>query len=183
VTDTDQPPTEHSLHDILIADDDPDLRSLFARILGRAGFDADTVEEGIAALAAAGQAPRKLVILDIDMPGATGLEVCRVLKAQNGPSRVGGGAPDGLPRVLLVSAHNTRADLETGYAQGQTTTSPSPSARVNLSTVLQRCSADADHCSLRRRRCTARQPAAELAVTRPEPAGRSPRAAMEVLRS
>jgi DNA-binding response OmpR family regulator len=119
VTDTDQPRPGEKLHDILIADDDPDLRSLFARILARAGFEADTAEDGIAALAAAAQAPRRLVILDVNMPGATGLEVCRVLKAP--PAALGsadGTQRDGRPRVLLVSADDSSADLATGYAAG-----------------------------------------------------------------
>ena len=67
---------------ILIADDDEDLRETLAEqfALG-GGFETRTASSGQEALAILDSARIDLLILDLDMPGMDGFEVCRRLRA------------------------------------------------------------------------------------------------------
>ena len=65
---------------ILVADDDDDLRALLAKALGTQ-YEVKLAADGGDTLSIAGQAPPPdLILLDVNMPGATGFEVCQVLK-------------------------------------------------------------------------------------------------------
>ena len=68
---------------ILVADDDPGIRRLLQVVLTQAAeCEVHAVADGVQALAGAREMQPVLVILDIDMPGLTGLEVCQVLKRE-----------------------------------------------------------------------------------------------------
>jgi DNA-binding NarL/FixJ family response regulator len=69
---------------ILIAEDDQGCRSLISTILGEAGYDTVDVARGSDAQAAARRVRPDLVILDIDLPGLTGYEVCSALRTEFG---------------------------------------------------------------------------------------------------
>jgi CheY-like chemotaxis protein/tRNA A-37 threonylcarbamoyl transferase component Bud32 len=66
---------------VLAADDDPALRSVLARALRGWGYEAVAVADGIEAWAILKRpdAP-PIAVLDWDMPGLSGLEVCRLLR-------------------------------------------------------------------------------------------------------
>ena len=66
---------------ILIVEDDPDIAALIAHFLEKAGFGSETVSDGGRALGRAREAPPDLVILDLMLPGLSGLEVCRALRS------------------------------------------------------------------------------------------------------
>ncbi len=68
---------------ILLADDEPDILESVVYTLEREGFDVDTASDGDAALEAARQPRYDLLILDVMMPGLSGLEVCRVVRAES----------------------------------------------------------------------------------------------------
>ena len=65
---------------ILIADDDADLLALIGFTLSQAGFEVSTASDGPAALHAFSAESPDFVLLDINMPGASGLEVCRKIR-------------------------------------------------------------------------------------------------------
>jgi len=65
---------------ILIAEDDRDIADLIAHYVQKAGWTARVVGAGDDALAYARQQPVDLVILDVMLPGMSGLEVCRALR-------------------------------------------------------------------------------------------------------
>lgn len=66
---------------ILVVEDDADIAALIAHYLEKAGYVSETVSDGGRALTAARETPRDLVILDLMLPGLSGLEVCKALRA------------------------------------------------------------------------------------------------------
>ena len=66
---------------ILIVEDDPDIAELVGRYLDKAGFIPDRVASGREALTAIAARPPDLLVLDLMLPHVDGLEVCRVLRA------------------------------------------------------------------------------------------------------
>ena len=94
---------------IVIAEDDEDILELVVFLLTEAGFDTIGVTDGLAALAAIEADPPRLAILDIQMPGMSGIEVLRQIRAS---------ATLGDLEVILLSAHALDADIDTGYAAG-----------------------------------------------------------------
>ena len=71
---------EQPVKQVLVADDDPDLRDILRSILEPDGFSVTEAEDGARTLEAVRQRPPDLLILDYMMPQVTGPEVCRLLK-------------------------------------------------------------------------------------------------------
>lgn len=69
-------------HKILIADDEPDILEIVSYNLRKEGFEVYTAPDGNAALQQARLHHPDLIILDIMMPGKTGVEVCQILRTQ-----------------------------------------------------------------------------------------------------
>ena len=68
---------------ILIADDDPDLLDLVAYALTQAGYLVVKASDGTAALALFEAETPDIAILDINMPGATGFDVCSAIRSRS----------------------------------------------------------------------------------------------------
>jgi CheY-like chemotaxis protein len=66
---------------VLVADDDSDIRELVAYKLAQGGHQVTVVEDGLSALNAVRDGSVELALLDIRMPGMSGLDVCRELRA------------------------------------------------------------------------------------------------------
>ena len=66
---------------ILVADDEPDVLNLIVSNLCYAGFDVLKAEDGPSALSIAKSRSLHLLVLDLMLPGMSGLDVCRTLKA------------------------------------------------------------------------------------------------------
>lgn len=66
---------------ILVADDDADLRALIGFALGQAGYLVVDASDGSDAMRRFAAESADLVILDINMPGASGFEVCETIRA------------------------------------------------------------------------------------------------------
>ncbi|MBI2002883.1 MAG: response regulator [candidate division NC10 bacterium] len=66
---------------ILVVEDNPLLRELFAVYVQTLGYEACVVPTGGAALAAVASQPPDLLLCHVGMPGLDGMEVCRRLKA------------------------------------------------------------------------------------------------------
>jgi len=94
---------------VLIADDDADIRDLVAFKLTQSGHQVTVVEDGMAALRAARENTVDLALLDIRMPGMSGLDVCRELRAAAETAR--------LP-VIMITARSQEGDVEVGFAAG-----------------------------------------------------------------
>ena len=65
---------------ILLADDSVTAQNMGRKILADAGYDVITVNNGSAALKRIGEIKPDLIVLDVYMPGYSGLEVCQRLK-------------------------------------------------------------------------------------------------------
>ncbi|WP_432093326.1 response regulator transcription factor [Streptomyces sp. bgisy100] len=94
---------------VLVADDDADIRDLVTFKLTQSGHAVVSVEDGPSALAAAREDGVSIALLDIRMPGMSGLDVCRELRS----------APEtsSLP-IILLTARSQEGDVETGFAAG-----------------------------------------------------------------
>jgi two-component system phosphate regulon response regulator PhoB len=92
---------------ILVADDDPDLVTLVARRLRRAGYEVITASDGADALLLARENLPHLAVLDVMMPKLTGIEVMNQLRA--------GDRTRDIP-IILISA-GFKADLVDGDPQ------------------------------------------------------------------
>ncbi|MDG6102068.1 response regulator [Dactylosporangium aurantiacum] len=94
---------------ILVADDDMDIRDLVAFKLEQAGYDVVAVDNGLAALTEATKNPPDLVVLDVMMPGMSGIDVCRQLRLDAGTKA--------LP-IILLTARAQEGDVEVGFGAG-----------------------------------------------------------------
>ena len=91
---------------VLIVDDEAALRQLLETSLGRKGYKITTARDGLEAIDLIGRGEKKfeIVLLDLNMPGATGIEVLKVLKVTQ---------PD--VKVLILTGHltpETRSSFE-----------------------------------------------------------------------
>ena len=65
---------------VLVVDDDPDIALLIQVTLRRHGFEVDVTGDGMAALQAVRRHPPDLIVLDWQLPGLDGVDVCRRLR-------------------------------------------------------------------------------------------------------
>jgi twitching motility two-component system response regulator PilH len=73
---------------ILLADDSVTAQNMGRRILSDAGYDVTTVNNGSAALKKIAESLPELIVLDVYMPGYSGLEVCQRLKETRETARI-----------------------------------------------------------------------------------------------
>jgi DNA-binding response OmpR family regulator len=92
---------------LLVVDDDDAIRSTLARSLTAEGYTVDVAADGNEALRMARDHAPDLVVLDLMLPGVSGLEVCRRLRT----------AEHQLP-ILLLTARDAVADRVIGLESG-----------------------------------------------------------------
>jgi two-component system, OmpR family, alkaline phosphatase synthesis response regulator PhoP len=73
---------------ILIVEDDPDIAALVARYLDKAGFITERAASGREALQAIAARVPELLVLDLMLPQVDGLEVCRLLRANEATAAI-----------------------------------------------------------------------------------------------
>jgi putative two-component system response regulator len=94
---------------VLAVDDSTDLLSLMAKALGT-DYRVLTAADGAGALKAAqGDPPPDLVLLDVEMPGFSGFDVCKKLKGDPGTSDI--------PIIFLTGKGEAQAQVE-GFKLG-----------------------------------------------------------------
>jgi two-component system, NtrC family, response regulator AtoC len=85
---------------VLLVDDDESLRKLMPRQLTRSGFDVATAANGQEAINAVRETDFDVVLLDIKMPGLSGIETLRQIRQIEDP-----------PEIIMLTADNS---LSTG---------------------------------------------------------------------
>jgi DNA-binding response OmpR family regulator len=113
---------------VLFADDDVIARTLLAAVLTDLGHDLTSAEDGEGAWAAFQAAPTPLVVLDINMPGMDGLEVCRRSRKHEAGRET---------FVLIVTARDGRDDLNNVLEAGADDYVTKPSSPENLRARLE----------------------------------------------
>jgi DNA-binding response OmpR family regulator len=91
---------------ILLVDDEPAIVQAVRYALERESFDVVVAEDGPRALDAAEREDVDLVLLDLMLPGLSGLEVCRQLRTRSA-----------VP-IILLTARDTEADVVVGLEAG-----------------------------------------------------------------
>lgn len=94
---------------IVVADDDQDILDLVVFKLTQAGFETVAVGDGVAALAAIEADLPRLAILDVMMPGLSGVDVLRKLRANDATKDLD---------VILLTARARDSDVDAGFASG-----------------------------------------------------------------
>ncbi|MCC7344394.1 MAG: response regulator [Deltaproteobacteria bacterium] len=94
---------------VLVVDDDPQIRKILERMLIGPSYDVRTAVDGLTALNQVREDPPDLVILDIMMPGMSGIEVCRQIRESN---------PEHPIQVLMLSAKDSQADRRRALEYG-----------------------------------------------------------------
>ena len=75
-----EPTRATTAYRVLVVDDDEVMRVLASETLTRIGMEVEEADDGEQALASIQSSPPDLVILDIEMPGQDGLEICRAVR-------------------------------------------------------------------------------------------------------
>jgi two-component system response regulator MtrA len=91
---------------VLVVDDDPALAEMLGIVLRNEGFEPVFVADGEQALAAFRDHRPDIVLLDLMLPGMSGIDVCRAIRAESG-----------IPIVMLTAKTDT-VDVVLGLESG-----------------------------------------------------------------
>jgi DNA-binding response OmpR family regulator len=94
---------------VLLAEDDADIRLLVTFTLTRAGYQVREFGDGLSAGADAREHPPDLAILDVMMPGMSGLEVCQELRQDPATAQI---------PVIILTALAQQTDITAVFAAG-----------------------------------------------------------------
>ncbi|MGZ4358512.1 MAG: response regulator transcription factor [Gaiellaceae bacterium] len=122
---------------ILLVEDDEALRYAIARVFEADDYEVEPVEDGESALEAARLQHFDIVLLDIMLPGISGIEVCSRLRQESG-----------VP-IIMLTARGEEADRVLGLEIGADDYIPKPFSMAELRSRVR--------ALLRRRRLDARE--------------------------
>jgi two-component system, OmpR family, alkaline phosphatase synthesis response regulator PhoP len=95
---------------VLIVEDEQDIATLIQHALEKlGGIHVEHVASGDAALRAVAEQPPDLILLDLNLPVLSGVEVCRILRGRPATARV---------PIIMLTARTTESDRVTGLDVG-----------------------------------------------------------------
>jgi DNA-binding response OmpR family regulator len=97
------------LRSVVIAEDDPVTRELVEVLLTREGYTVHAAPDGIAGWELLRQHRPTVAVLDVRMPGRSGLELLAAIRAEPGVRRT---------YVVMLTAENQERDVLAGQAAG-----------------------------------------------------------------
>ncbi len=94
---------------VLVVDDEPDVVNLVSYNLSRAGYSVQSASNGAEAVKLATEGRPDCLVLDIMMPGLSGIEVCRMLRQRQETTAI--------PIIMLTARGNTTDRIQ-GFEVG-----------------------------------------------------------------
>ncbi|MEU4695128.1 response regulator [Actinoplanes sp. NPDC023714] len=94
---------------VLVVDDDPTILQIVEAVLRSGGLDVATCGSGRDGLEAAHERVPDCAVLDVGMPGISGLEVCRALRDDESTADV---------PILLLTGRGQWLDVAAGFDAG-----------------------------------------------------------------
>lgn len=94
---------------VLIVEDEPHIVESLSFLLGREGFEVDALGDGAVAREAIAAAPPDVLVLDVMLPGLTGFELLRALRADPATASL---------KILMLTAKGQRRDREVAEEAG-----------------------------------------------------------------
>lgn len=91
---------------ILVVDDDPAIAEMLTMVMEREGFDTVVVGDGLEAVKAAERENPDLILLDLMLPGMSGVDVCRTVRETSA-----------VPIIMLTAKTDT-VDVVLGLESG-----------------------------------------------------------------
>ena len=96
-------------HKVFIVEDEPDLRDTLKYNLENEGFSVEAFSNGEAFLGSVDKNKPNLVILDLMLPGVSGLDVCRELRSNENYDEIG---------IVMLTAKSEEIDRIVGFELG-----------------------------------------------------------------
>ncbi len=106
---TPDPPRKNQRYTLLLVDDDPEILNFLQAKFEDEPFDVFTAAEGASALSFIRTQKPDLIVLDVRMPGLSGLEICRFLKADKNTREI---------PIIILSARSDEIDRVLGLEFG-----------------------------------------------------------------
>jgi two-component system alkaline phosphatase synthesis response regulator PhoP len=94
---------------IIVVEDEADISDLIKYNLTREGYDVTAIPNGTLALQAIPAQKPALVLLDLMLPGLSGLEICRLVKARPDTASI---------PIIMLTARGEESDIITGLELG-----------------------------------------------------------------
>jgi two-component system alkaline phosphatase synthesis response regulator PhoP len=95
---------------VLVVEDEQDIAGLLKHTLEKmGGVEVDVVETGDAALRVVAEREPNLILLDLNLPVLSGLEVCRILRGRQNAAHI---------PIIMLTARTTESDRVTGLDVG-----------------------------------------------------------------
>lgn len=94
---------------VLIVEDEPAIAENLAALLRLRGHVVEAVADGVEAVELARKRAPELVLLDVMLPGMSGFDVCRMIKADVKSAKA---------KIIMVTGMGRMGDVEDAFAAG-----------------------------------------------------------------
>jgi DNA-binding response OmpR family regulator len=122
---------------VLIVDDEPNIVQLVRITLESSRVHVREASDGAGAIEQAIGTRPELVLLDVDLPDVSGLEVCRRLKREAGL---------GQTKIVMLTAAAQQDDVAQGFAAGADQYLTKPFSPVRLLALVEQLMPATDPC-------------------------------------
>ena len=102
---------------ILFIEDDPGFQELVPKILSKAGYEVTVFASGEEFLDKGKAVPADLVVLDVNLPGVNGFDICAALRKDPATAKV---------PVLMLTVNQRPKDVSQGLRSGADDYLPKP---------------------------------------------------------
>jgi DNA-binding response OmpR family regulator len=94
---------------ILVVEDEPDFARFLTGVMKKEGFLVSETDDGLQALKMVKESPPDLILLDWNLPGKSGIDVCRLLKTDPGTRAI---------PIIMLTARGAETDAVLGLEMG-----------------------------------------------------------------